>query len=84
MAPEGAPKRCTNGCPHRSTCPFFAPKFYLEHPKAIVDGFRKVVTMDETTEGLMEALKTDPYGRCVYACDNDVCDHQIVNMDMEE
>ncbi|MBR4983680.1 MAG: Gfo/Idh/MocA family oxidoreductase [Lachnospiraceae bacterium] len=83
MAPEGAPERCTDGCPHRSSCPFFAPKFYLEHPKAIVDGFRKVVTMDETTEGLMQALKTGPYGRCVYACDNDVCDHQVVNMDME-
>lgn len=83
-APEGAPKRCTDGCPHRSECPFYAPKFYLEHPRAIVDGYRKVVTMDPTTEGLMEALKTGPYGRCVYACDNDVADHQIVNMQMED
>ena len=83
-APEGAPKRCTDGCPHRSECPFYAPKFYLEHPRAIVDGYRKVVTMDPTTEGLMEALKNGPYGRCVYACDNDVADHQIVNMQMED
>lgn len=83
-APEGAPKRCTDGCPHRSECPFYAPKFYLEHPRAIVDGYRKVVTMDPSTEGLMEALKTGPYGRCVYACDNDVADHQIVNMQMED
>ena len=83
-APEGAPKRCTDGCPHRSECPFYAPKFYLEHPRAIVDGYRKVVTMDSSTEGLMEALKTGPYGRCVYACDNDVADHQIVNMQMED
>ncbi len=83
-APEGAPKRCTDGCPHRSECPFYAPKFYLEHPRAIVDGYRKVVTMDMSTEGLMEALKTGSYGRCVYACDNDVADHQIVNMQMED
>lgn len=83
MAPKGATERCSDGCPHRSTCPYYAPKFYLEHPKAVVDGFRKVVTMDETTEGLMESLKTGPYGRCVYACDNDVCDHQIVNIEME-
>lgn len=84
MAPVGAPKRCTDGCPHRSNCEFYAPKFYMEHPKAIVDGYRKVVSMDPTSEGLMEALKTGPYGRCVYACDNDVADHQIVNMEMED
>ena len=83
-APKDAPKRCTDGCPHRSECPFYAPKFYLEHPRAVVDGYRKVVTMDQTTEGLMEALRNGPYGRCVYACDNDVADHQIVNMQMED
>lgn len=28
-APAGSPDRCTDGCPHSSTCPYYAPKLYL-------------------------------------------------------
>lgn len=82
-APQGAPERCTDGCMYRDTCPFFAPRFYEEHPRAEADGFRKVVAMGESKEELLEALKTGPYGRCVYHCDNDVVDHQVVNLEFE-
>ena len=78
--PQGAPEYCLDGCPHRDTCPYYAPRFYLEHPKAIEDGFRKILTLDDTREGMLKALEKGPYGRCVYGCDNTVVDHQVVNL----
>ena len=32
---------------------------------------------------MAEALKTSPYGRCVYRCDNNVCDHMSIIMAFE-
>lgn len=81
--PAGAPDRCMDGCPHRDTCPYYAPRFYLEHPNAVKDGLAGVVSLDISHHALLEALKTGPYGRCVYACDNDVADNQIVCLEYD-
>jgi predicted dehydrogenase len=73
-APQGAPKRCLEGCPHMIQCPYFAPKIYLtDNVKWPVN----VIATDLSMEGRIKALETGPYGRCVFHCDNDVVDHQI-------
>jgi predicted dehydrogenase len=39
-----------------------------------------VIATDLTEEGITSALRDGSYGRCVYECDNDVVDHQVVNL----
>ena len=80
-APEGAPLRCTDGCPAADTCKYEATKLYAR------DGFGwplNAVSWIPTKEARLDALMTGWYGRCVYHCDNDVVDHQTVNMEMED
>lgn len=83
--PEGAPSRCTDGCPHGDACFYNAVKLYYDDKDNT--WFRGVVAKTVTNpsdEAVMEAIKTGPYGRCVYDCDNDVVDHQIVNMEFTD
>jgi predicted dehydrogenase len=79
-APEGAPERCTDGCSVADDCPWYAPRLYLHD----YTGWPvSVISEDTSLEARRRALETGPWGRCVYHCDNDVVDHQIVTMELE-
>lgn len=77
--PKGAAARCLD-CKFEETCIYSAPKFY---GNLALSGWRLVVTEDKTDSGLEKALREGPYGRCVWKCDNDVCDHQAISIDFE-
>lgn len=79
-APAGAPERCTDGCPAQDHCPFYAPRFYLARGD---EWPTNAVSTDTSPEGVLRALREGPYGRCVFRCDNDVVDHQVINMELE-
>ena len=67
----------------RDKCPFYAPRFYLEHPKAVEDGLVYAVTDQADSEHVLKELKKGPYGRCVFHSDNTVVDHQTVDIEFE-
>jgi predicted dehydrogenase len=78
QAPAGAPARCTDGCPAAEDCPFEATRVYLN--ESLTGWPVHVITDDLSPAGRLAALQDGPYGRCVYRCDNDVVDHQVVVM----
>ena len=96
MAPEGAARRCLDGCRVKDECPYDAEKIYITNKRT---GIRDVIASkktgdntwpvsvlspnDITEEAIYKALKEGPYGRCVYHCDNNVVDHQVVTMEFE-
>jgi predicted dehydrogenase len=78
QAPEGAPLRCLDGCPVADECLYYAPKQYLTND---TNWPTSAISDDSSYAARYRALQEGPYGRCVYHCDNDVVDHQVVNLE---
>lgn len=83
-SPSGAAKRCTD-CQYVETCPYSAKRFYID--RWVAHGEPKdcwphnvIANAPLSKEKLWQAIKEGPYGKCVFACDNDVVDHQITQM----
>lgn len=81
--PQGAPEYCAEGCPAEADCPYSAVKIYRERA---FPAFVKTATgkHDPTDADIERAITETDYGRCVFRCDNDVVDHQVVDLEYED
>lgn len=86
--PEGSADRCVN-CKYVDSCVYSAKRIYVEAWRNMgkpgnVGPFNLITDVCPLTEeALMNAIETSPYGRCVFACDNNVVDNQTVIMQFE-
>ena len=87
-APEGATATCMGGCKAKKNCPYDAESLYITDPfyKAKFIKHMKRTLTGKTVNSksdIVDAIRNGDYGRCVYYCDNNVCDHQLVTMTFE-
>ena len=82
--PKGATERCTDGCPHADTCYYNAAKLYHGEKDGFSQSFIRSAVGTPTapnTEEVDRMLQESNFGRCVFRCDNNVVDHQSVNLE---
>ena len=79
-APEGSTARCTDGCAVEKECPYSALRIYLKNKSWLWH----LAIPDNEDATVLKALEEGPYGKCVYRTDNDVVDHQVLNMEFDE
>ena len=78
MMPRGAAKRCVD-CPPaiEKRCVWSARNMYVTHDEL------KYLFADHSDAAMQKLIEETEYGKCVYASDNDVPDHQTVTMEFE-
>jgi transcriptional regulator with XRE-family HTH domain len=81
-APEDSGTRCLVDCPRVDECLYSAKRIYIDHPDRwsfyVWDALENIE--NPTIEDKIELLKTSPYGVCAFKSDNNVVDHQSVNV----
>ena len=81
--PAEAADRCLD-CVLRDDCTYSAPRYYGSYLAAGETGWPvSVLAAEPDADTIAEALRSGPYGRCVWSCDNDVVDHQVVAMEFD-
>lgn len=75
-APMGATKYCSD-CPN-TDCVFKAQTIYTSEEGRSFSSY--FTTKEKTDENILADLAKTQYDRCVFACDNDVVDHQVTIM----
>lgn len=81
-APADAPARCTDGCPIGATCAYNALRYTtdLRSPWLAMVYDR---AQQASPEEVVDWLRRSPWGRCVYRCDNDAVDRQVLAMEFD-
>lgn len=92
--PKERGKRCLVDCKAKETCIFDGEKLYLSHPLFGYANPKRRWPLDidipetgsweEKREHILLALREGPYGRCVFECENNVPDHQVIQMEMTD
>ena len=84
-APEGSATHCYL-CKYKDSCKYSCFSIYNNEEYERIAGLAKHGGLGSTKEEIDESL-SDPenlLARCVYRCDNNVADNQIVNMQFED
>jgi hypothetical protein len=77
MAPARAALRCVD-CELQNTCLYSATELYLTDRQGWP--YDAIAPAANSLAARRVAIETGPYGRCVWHCDNDVCDNQSVTL----
>jgi predicted dehydrogenase len=85
-APENCADRCLDGCKYLDSCAYSVKNLYFDTKSPLGWGLYPAIGKNNPTQSeRYDALKRadNPYGRCVYKCDNDLDDHKSVLIEFQ-